>query len=442
MDIQEAVLHLKEIASKKVEQFDIIAGRSLSEGLSLFQSKVQNTEISESVGLGIRVFKNGSPGYAHTERLTPAAISQTLEDALAHTAFTEALPIDLPSPETLTDIDGLYNPELGKISLSEMTSFCLDVEASVFKASSEIENVPYLGADRSESAIWIANHKGVFYERHRNSISVGVGSVASRDGIKKVGIYSKSGMDWSQFDPSFIASQSVERALELLSPSPIQKGNHPVVFSNRASGSIISMFSSSFYADTIQKGQSRLQDLYHEKIAPDFFNLSSDPWRTDLPGSCSFDGEGVPTQKIEVVQSGVFSNKLYNLESASRDRVLSSGNASRSYNGKVETSFKNIVVAPGTYSHEALLNLFPKCLYIVKLEGNSGCSAVSGEMSIGVQGIWVENGKPVHAVEGLTLSINFFDLLKRLVALGNTYNDSFSSVKVPALAVSEVAISN
>ncbi len=442
MDIQEAVLHLKEIASKKVEQFDIIAGRSLSEGLSLFQSKVQNTEISESVGLGIRVFKNGSPGYAHTERLTPAAISQTLEDALAHTAFTEALPIDLPSPETLTDIDGLYNPELGKISLSEMTSFCLDVEASVFKASSEIENVPYLGADRSESAIWIANHKGVFYERHRNSISVGVGSVASRDGIKKVGIYSKSGMDWSQFDPSFIASQSVERALELLSPSPIQKGNHPVVFSNRVSGSIISMFSSSFYADTIQKGQSRLQDLYHEKIAPDFFNLSSDPWRTDLQGSCSFDGEGVPTQKIEVVQSGVFSNKLYNLESASRDRVLSSGNASRSYNGKVETSFKNIVVAPGTYSHEALLNLFPKCLYIVKLEGNSGCSAVSGEMSIGVQGIWVENGKPVHAVEGLTLSINFFDLLKRLVALGNTYNDSFSSVKVPALAVSEVAISN
>ena len=302
--------------------------------------------------------------------------------------------------------------------------------------------MPYLGADRSESAIWIANHKGVFYERHRNSISVGVGSVASRDGIKKVGIYSKSGMDWSQFDPSFIASQSVERALELLSPSPIQKGNHPVVFSNRVSGSIISMFSSSFYADTIQKGQSRLQDLYHEKIAPDFFNLSSDPWRTDLPGSCSFDGEGVPTQKIEVVQSGVFSNKLYNLESASRDRVLSSGNASRSYNGKVETSFKNIVVAPGTYSHEALLNLFPKCLYIVKLEGNSGCSAVSGEMSIGVQGIWVENGKPVHAVEGLTLSINFFDLLKRLVALGNTYNDSFSSVKVPALAVSEVAISN
>ena len=86
--------------------------------------------------------------------------------------------------------------------------------------------------------------------------------------------------------------------------------------------------------------------------------------------------------------------------------------------------------------------MFPKCLYIVKLEGSSGCSAVSGEMSIGAQGIWFENGKPVHAVEGITLSINFFDLLKRLVALGNTYNDSFSSVKVPAFAVSEVAISN
>lgn len=442
MDIQEAVIYLKEIASKKAEQFDIIAGRSLSEGLSVFQGKVQNTEISESVGLGIRLFKNGSPGYAHTERLTQSAIAQTLEDALAHTAFTEALPINLPSPETLTDIDGLYNPELKKISLSEMTSFCLDVEASVFKASSEIENVPYLGADRSESAIWIANHKGVFYERHRNDISVGVGSVAHRDGIKKVGIYSKSGMDWSEFNSSFIANQSVERALELLSPSPISKGNHPVVFSNRVSGAIVSMFSSSFFADSIQKGQSRLQDLFNETIAPDFFHLSNDPWRTDLPGSCTFDGEGVSTQKIDVVQSGVFCNKLYNLESAYRDGVLSTGNASRSYNGKVETSFKNIVVAPGTLSNEELLKMFPKCLYIVKLEGSSGCSAVSGEMSIGAQGIWFENGKPVHAVEGITLSINFFDLLKRLVALGNTYNDSFSSVKVPALAVSEVAVSN
>ena len=80
MNIQEAVYYLKDLASKKVDQFDIIAGHHLSEGLSLFKSKVQNTEISESVGLGIRVFKNGSPGYAHTERLTEEAISQTLDE--------------------------------------------------------------------------------------------------------------------------------------------------------------------------------------------------------------------------------------------------------------------------------------------------------------------------------------------------------------------------
>lgn len=442
MNIQEAVVYLKDIAFKKAEQFDIIAGRSFSEGLSVFQGKVQNTEISESVGLGIRVFKNGAPGYAHTERLTSSAINQTLEDALAHTAFTEKIQIDLPSSEPITEIKELYNPDLKQISLSEMTSFCLDVESNVFKASSEIENVPYLGAERSESALWIANHKGVFYERFRNCISVGVGSVAHRDGNKKVGAFSKSGMDWSLFDASFIAKQSVERALELLSPSPISKGNHPVVFSERVAGSIVSMYSSSFFADSIQKGQSRLQDLMNQSIAPEFFNLSNDPLRADLPGSCAFDGEGVLTQKINVIESGVFSNKLYNLETASHDKVLSTGNAARSYNGKVETSFKNLVVAPGEYSNEALLNLFPKCLLIVKLEGNSGCSAVSGEMSIGAQGIWYENGKPIHAVEGLTLSINFFDLLKRLVAIGNTYNDSFSSVKVPALAVSEIAVSN
>ncbi|HHX14686.1 MAG TPA: TldD/PmbA family protein [Fibrobacter sp.] len=442
MNIQEAVYYLKDLASKKVDQFDIIAGHHLSEGLSLFKSKVQNTEISESVGLGIRVFKNGSPGYAHTERLTEEAISQTLDDALSHTAFTNPIQIDLPDPQKLTEIEGLYNADLKKITLSDMTSFCLEIEKQAFEASTEIENIPYLGADRSESALVIANHKGVFYERFRNNISAGVGCVAERDGIKKVGIYSKAGMDWSLFDSSFIAKQSVERALELLSPSSIAKGKHPVIFSERVASGVVSMYASSFFADSIQKGQSRLQDLLDKKIAPEFFHLSSEPFRTDFSGSCVFDGEGVPTQKIEVVQSGVFRKKLYNLESAARDGVLSTGSASRSYNGKVETSFKNLVVSPGMQSTEELLKLFPNCLLIVKLEGNSGCSAISGEMSIGAQGIWYENGSPVHAVDGITLCTNFFDLLERLVAVGSTYNDSFSSVKVPALAVSEMAVSS
>ena len=85
--------------------------------------------------------------------------------------------------------------------------------------------------------------------------------------------------------------------------------------------------------------------------------------------------------------------------------------------------------------------MFPRCLHVVKLEGSSGCSAISGEISIGIQGFLVEGGKRVQAVDGVTISTNFFDMIKRIAAMSNDYNDSFSSIKVPAFAVESMAVS-
>ena len=83
MNITDAVSCMCDLAKGEAEQFDIIASNSHSEGISVFQGQVQNTEISDSVGLGIRVIKDGHPGYAHTERLTRDAIAQTIKDAVS-----------------------------------------------------------------------------------------------------------------------------------------------------------------------------------------------------------------------------------------------------------------------------------------------------------------------------------------------------------------------
>ena len=96
MNIIDAVNCMCDLAKGEAEQFDVIASNSHSEGLSVFQGQVQNTEISDSVGLGIRVIKDGRPGYAHTERLTKEAIAQTIKDAICHTQWTEKVDFELP----------------------------------------------------------------------------------------------------------------------------------------------------------------------------------------------------------------------------------------------------------------------------------------------------------------------------------------------------------
>ena len=63
-------------------------------------------------------------------------------------------------------------------------------------------------------------------------------------------------------------------------------------------------------------------------------------------------------------------------------------------------------------------------------------------MSIGVQGMYAENGKVLHPVEGATLSANFIDLLETLVAISSEYPDAYTSLQVPALAFPEISVSN
>lgn len=442
MNIVEAVRFLSDEAKKVATAFDIVAGHSKSEGVSVFKGKVQNTEISESVGIGIRAFQGANPGYAYTERLTESALRQTLKDAISHTAFTKQLSIELPFPENRPMRKLPYNPELRNVTLSQMADLSKEIESRCYALSKEVTNVPYLGAQKEENHVVFANSNGVHFEKRENGIGAGAGVVAERGASRKMGGFDRDALSLADISAEEIARKSVERAVELLEPSKIDGGKMPVVLSERVAGQIVGMYASSFLAEQVQKGQSRLQGKLGQKIAGANISLYSDPTRSDLPGVRTFDGEGTFADKVAVVENGILVDLLYNLETASVAKRSSNGCASRSYSGKVGTSFSNLVVLPGERTTSELLSLFPRALLVVRLEGNSGCSAVSGEMSIGVQGMYAENGKILHPVEGATLSANFIDLLGTLVAVGSEYPDAYTSLQVPALAFPEVSVSN
>ena len=158
------------------------------------------------------------------------------------------------------------------------------------------------------------------------------------------------------------------------------------------------------------------------------------------PGSHLFDGEGVVSQPLGVIEGGVLKTYLYNLESAKKAGVKPTGTGSRGYSGKAGTGFANFIVDPGTRSLEDLLSAYPECLLITKLEGGSGCSAISGEISIGAQGFWYERGKRIKPVDKVTLSSNFFELLLAIRGLSRDYSDAFSSVKVPDILVESMYV--
>jgi PmbA protein len=213
-----------------------------------------------------------------------------------------------------------------------------------------------------------------------------------------------------------------------------------VVFGNRVAPSIMSMFGSPFFAEAVQKGQSRLAGKVGQAVAAPLLDILCEPHIPGAPGSHLFDGEGVVTAPLAVVKQGVLQTYLYNLESAKKAGVRPTGTGSRGYSGKAGTGFSNYIVPLGDKSLEELLSTYPKCLYVTKLEGGSGCSAISGEISIGAQGFWYEQGKRVRPVDKITLNSNFFEMLFAIRGFSREYSDSFSSVKVPDMLVESMHI--
>ncbi len=325
--------------------------------------------------------------------------------------------------------------------MDQMKALGLEMEALAKEGDARIENIPYLGVSRSSGMSMVRNSNGVFLRSRSNVVSAGIGVVAKEGESKKMGTYSNGGRSFSVFDPRYMAGKAVERAVELLGAEPLQTDRYPVVFSNRVSPQILSMFSSPYFAEVVQKGQSRLSGKVGQVIAVPELHLTSDPHIPGAPGSHLFDGEGVVTSPLEVIKEGVLKTYLYNLESAKQAGHAPTGNGSRGYSGKAGTGFANFIVSKGGQSLEDLLAAYPHCFLVTKLEGGSGCSAVSGEISIGAQGFLYEQGKRIRPVDKVTLNSNYFEMLMAIRGLSDRYSEAFSSVKVPDMLVESMYVS-
>ena len=149
-----------------------------------------------------------------------------------------------------------------------------------------------------------------------------------------------------------------------------------------------------------------------------------------------------PSTRFDVVING----KSYPPKEVMRyANLIANGTKDWPYSGGEPTNkylrkFQFEIVPKGEESLSDLLKTHKECLYITKLEGASGCSAVSGDISIGAQGFLYRDGERIKPVDKITLNSNYFDLIFKIQKFSNEYLDSYTSFKVPDLLVEEVHV--
>jgi PmbA protein len=158
---------------------------------------------------------------------------------------------------------------------------------------------------------------------------------------------------------------------------------------------------------------SFLQDKLGEKIADQRISVYDDGLTPGLLGTSPYDSEGVPTQKTIVLEEGILKNYLCNTYAARKLKLSSTGNAE----GTGVTPH-NFFLAAGSDPPAQIISSLDKGLILTRTLGH-GLNPVTGDISRGAYGLWVEKGEIIYPVSEITVSGNLGEILRNIEMIGN-----------------------
>jgi PmbA protein len=130
---------------------------------------------------------------------------------------------------------------------------------------------------------------------------------------------------------------------------------------------------------------------------------------------------------------------MYNTIVAARAGVESTGNASRGgYSSLPGIGPHNFYLVAGKSKPEDIVKATKRGLLVREVTGY-GINPVSGHFSGGAAGFWIENGRIVHPVRGLTIAATAAAMLEGLDMTGNDL-DLDRGTAAPTFRVAEMQI--
>ena len=422
-------------------EFEVYATNGESFKVEVLDGQIKTYSVNDYTGVSFRIKKNGKMGYASTTATDEDGIP-----ALVANAADNAMIIENPDEQFIFEgsesypAPKQYGQELDGITAEEKIEFAKQLEKKAIDADEKIVKVETSAVISGKSTVIIKNSNGLDLSARSNFIAAYVIPIA-KDGEKmNDGFGVCGGFDRACLDADKVVKKGVKEAIDFLDAKSTKSASMRVIFRNSAFCDMIETFSGIFSSDAAQRGLSMLAGKEGEKIAADCVTLTDDATVDFGFGSHAFDAEGVAGRKTVVVENGVLKTLLYNLKTAHKAGVQSTGNASKGgYTSPVGISVSNFTLTPGEKTLEQLCEKMGDGIMITEVSGlHAGANAITGDFSLMAKGYLVENGKQGRAVTGVTVSGNFYELLKNIEEPGaDTYHNMFGeAISSPSVLIS------
>lgn len=428
----EKSLHLLLNTAKKLgaECTTVSANENTSVNVAARLGKLENVERNESSSIGLEIIDNKRKVSLSSTNLNEESLNELAQNAMN---MVKSIPIDEYCG--LADKDMLYD---GNIDLNLVDNYtptnndllnnAIEAEDSALSLKG-ITNSEGASSSYSKNTFYLATSDGFFNTSSKTNYATGI-SVIAGEGTKMERDYEyKSKVHYEDLEtPKQIGETAAKRAISRLNPKKVKSNSVPVIFDPRVSGSLLSLFIGGISGQAIARGTSFLKDKMNKNIFKSNINIIDKPHIKRGIRSRLFDGEGVETKKINLVENGELKSWLLNSQYARQLNLKSTGH----YSG-----VSNLYMSPGQNSNLELLESVEEGFYITEMLGMS-FSQVTGDYSRGASGFWIDKGEKAYPVSEVTIAGNILDMYKTLTPASDL--KMINGIDAPTLMIDKMIV--
>jgi PmbA protein len=408
--------------AREGEQVEAYVARSRDTEVRIFAGDVESLSSAESEGVGVRVVIDGRQGFAYAGSLDPSVVEEVLGEARDNSSFGTADEFNgLSSPDGVAAASlDLFREELASFPTAEKVALALELEKATRAIDPRIRGLEATeyGDSIIESAI--ATNTGIRAANRRTVCSIYAEALAGEGTGTQTGYGYSVARTADDLDVDKAARDAAERATRLLGAKQPKSGRLTIVLEPRMTASLLGVLSSTLSGEAVLKGRSMFADRVGDDVSVPFLTLVDDPTEPLAYGATPYDAEGLATRRNVLFEGGVLKGFLQNTYTGRRSATGSTGSAVRGgFKSTPGVGARALALDAGTKSLDELLADVGDGLLVQSMQGlHSGTNPVSGDFSVGIEGLMVRGGALAEPVREATMASTLQRMLKDVVAVG------------------------
>jgi PmbA protein len=404
---------------------------------------VEALDASKSHGIGVRLLLGQKMGFSFTSDISEESIENLIKTLFDNTrniaedryvALPERDSGDYPSPS-------IYDDEIEGLTEEERIRNAAILEKAAFDYDRRIKKVRKASFSIVIYETSIMNSRGIQLSYKGTSSSVSIMAVAEDEGDSQMAWdYSASPL-LDRLDIEGVGRRAADKAVGMLGARRISSARVSVVLDSSVATDFLGVLAPALSSDAVQKGRSLFAGKIGQKVANSLITIIDDGLLSEGVATAPADDEGVPMRRKILVDKGELKGFLHNTYTAKKDGAQSTGNCVRGgFRGVPGVGITNIYIEKGDISKNLLIKDIKRGFYITEAMGVHTANPISGDFSIGVSGLWIEDGGYAYPVREAVISGNIIDLMKKIDGIADDIR-FYGRIGSPSLRVQDIDIS-